>query len=265
MLLVAVAAAAGCDKNAVQQIAGPLTGGASVKFFNFSVGSPNVNFYVNNVKTTAVASTSCFNLATAADTIKAKCLAAGIEATTGVAYGSAGNGGNAWYSDLPPGQTTVQGRIAAATDKGLAIASAQANIEAGKYYSYYLSGIYNATAKTAESFIIEDPIPPTDYTVAYVRFVHAMAGVNPMRLYLINRTTLAELPIGGTEVAYKAGSAFIAVPVGAYDLATRYAGTATNVVTRTNVSFGLGRVYTITARGNIATASTILLDNTANW
>jgi hypothetical protein len=31
------------------------------------------------------------------------------------------------------------------------------------------------------------------------------------------------------------------------------------------VTFAAGRVYTITARGNISTASTILLDNTANW
>jgi hypothetical protein len=54
------------------------------------------------------------------------------------------------------------------------------------------------------------------------------------------------------------------VPVGSYDLATRTAGSATNVFTRTQISFAAGRAYTIAARGNTATASTMLLDNTAN-
>jgi len=258
---VAVAAIPSCDKNAVQQIAGPPTGGANVKFFNFAVGAPNVNFYVNNTKVTGVSATGCYILT---DANRQQCTTTGLEATTGVAYGSAGNGGSGWYSDVAPGQITVQGKIAAATDKDLGISNLQANVATGKFYSYFLSGIYDTTAKTADSFMVEDPIPAADYTVAYVRFVHAMGNANPMTLYATNRTT-TEVKAVGAQMAYKAAGEFTALPPGAYDLGTRYAGASTNAISRTNVTFNAGRVYTITARGNITTSSTILLDNTANY
>jgi hypothetical protein len=260
MLLLAAALTPACEKNAVQEIAGPQVGGASIKFFNFAVGSPGVNFYANDTKVTAISSTSCAILT---DANREQCTTTGAESTTGVNYGGAGNGANGWYSDIAPGQYTLTGRIASATDKDLAIANLQANLAAGKSYSYYLSGIYNTAAKTAESFIVEDPIPPADYTVAYVRFVHAMSNANPMTLYANDRTTLVEVPVG-TEVTYKAAGAFTALPPGSYDLGTRYAGSTTNAISRVNVGIAAGRVYTITARGNITSSSTILLDNTAN-
>jgi hypothetical protein len=262
MLLLAVATATACEKNAVGLIDDPDAGnGANVKFFNFAVGSPSVNFYVNDKKVTAISATACYLLD---DANRQQCLTSGAESTSGVAYGSAGHSGSAWYSDVTPGQVTVSGKIAATTDKNLAIANLQTNVEAGKFYSYYLSGIYSTTAKTSDAFIVEDVLPPADFGVAYVRFVNASSTTQPMTLYLTNNTTLAEMAIGG-PVAYKTGGAFVAVPVGTpYNLATRTSGSATNVFTRAQISFAAGRAYTITARGNTATASTMLLDNTAN-
>ena len=75
-------------------------------------------------------------------------------------------------------------------------------------------------------------------------------------------------PIGGA-VAYKSGGAFTPLPNGVYDLATRTAGSATNAIVRTAVSFVAGRVYTIGARGDMTVTSTTatnrpFLDNTAN-
>jgi hypothetical protein len=261
MLCVAVATAAACDKNAVQLIDDPNAGnGANVKFFNFAVGAPNVNFYVNDQKVTAVSATGCYLLD---DTNRQQCLSTGLESVSGVAYGSAGNGVNAWYSDVPTGQVTISGKISAATDKNLAIASLQAQVDPDKFYSYYLSGIYNTTTKSAEAFIVEDVMPPRDFSVAYVRFVNASSTTQPMTLYALNRTTLVETAVGG-PVAYKSAGAFVALPIGSYDLFTRTAGSSTNVFTRTQISFGSGKAYTIAARGNTATASTMLLDNTAN-
>jgi hypothetical protein len=261
LLLAGLTGTWACEKNAVQLIAGPQTGGANVKFFNFAVGSPAVNFYINDKKFTAVGSAQCFVLTEENMDV---CLTAGLEATTGVAYGGAGNGANGWYSDVVPGQITITGRIAAATDKNLPISTAQANIVAGKFYSFYQSGIYNATTKTADSFIIEDELPPAgNFSVAYVRFVNASSTTNPMTLYATHRAT-SEMGAVGGEIAYRSGGAFVALPVGSYDLASRYAGSNTNVFSRTVVSFNPGRVYTITARGNTATASTMLLDNTPN-
>ena len=75
MLLGAVALA-GCDKNATQidDITAPVSG-AWVKYFNFGINTPTVNFYANNNKVTAISSTT------------------GVESTVGVAYGSVGAGG----------------------------------------------------------------------------------------------------------------------------------------------------------------------------
>lgn len=260
-LLVAAAGVTACEKNAVQVLDDPDAGkGANVKFFNFAVGSPAVNFYVGPTKVTAVSATGCYLLD---DANREACLSTGIESTAGVAYGGAGNGANAWYSDVAPGQATITGKVAAATDKGLAVSNVQANLVAGKFYSYYQSGIYDATAKTADGFIVEDVLPPSDFNVAYVRFVNASSTTSPMTLFVKNRVTSEEVPVGAA-VAYKSGGAFVAVPEGSYDLATRTAGSTANVFSRTQLSFFRGRAYTITARGNTAVASTMALDNTAN-
>jgi hypothetical protein len=116
-------------------------------------------------------------------------------------------------------------------------------------------------------------VAPTDFTVATVRFVHAISNANPMTLFAKNTITpFTEVPVGA-EVAYKSAGAFTAIPAGVYDLSTRYTGLTTNAMTRTGVSFVGGRVYTITARGDITVAATTTgcgtanktcLDNTAN-
>jgi hypothetical protein len=88
-------------------------------------------------------------------------------------------------------------------------------------------------------------------------------ATGPMKLYAKNTVTLNEVGVGA-EIAYKAAGEFTALTPATYDLGARYTGVATNAISRTAVSFAAGRVYTITARGNITVASTVLLDNTAN-
>ena len=250
-LLLGVALLSSCGDTALQQITGPVAP-AAIKFFNFGVNAPGVNFYANTTKMTAVGSTT------------------GAESTTGVAYGGVGAGG--FYTGIEPGQYTLTGRIAATTDKDLPIATVATTIGDGKFYSYYMSGIYDATTKTVDAFVVEDPVvPPTDFTVATVRFVNAISNANPMTLYAKASTTAPEVAVGG-EMAYKAAGAFTAIPAGVYDLSTRYAGATTSAITRPAVSFVAGRVYTITARGDItvapstacAAANRTCLDNTAN-
>lgn len=260
LLLLLAALLPACEENAVLEIAGPPAGGASIKFFNFAVGAPGVNFYANDTKVTAISTTTC---ATLTETNEAVCTTTGSESTTGVNYGGAANGGSGWYSDIAPGQYTFSGRIAAAVDKNLPISSAQANLTTGSHYSYYQSGIYDAVTKSADAFIVEDQLPALDHSVAYVRFVNAMSNTDPMTLYATHRDSAVTTAIGGV-VSYQSGGAFTAVMPGAYDLATRHTGSDVNVITRVNVGFVGGRVYTITARGDINVANTILLDNTAN-
>jgi hypothetical protein len=247
-LFCAVALTACFEKNAVQEITAPAEG-ARIKFFNFGVNAPAVNFYANDTKLTAVTS------------------ATGVESTNGVAYGGVGSSG--FYHVIAPGAYTITGRIAAATDKNLPIASVATTLANGRSYSFYQSGIYNTTAKSVESFVVEDPVVENiDYTVAYVRFVNAISNANPMTLYVRNTTSGAELPVGGA-VAYKTAGAFTPIPNGVYDLSTRFAGATANAIARTAVSFSAGRVYTISARGDMTVTSTTaatrpFLDNTAN-
>lgn len=247
LVLLCTTALYSCEKNAVQDITGDPPK-AQIKFFNFGVNAPGVNFYANDTKMTAISSTT------------------GNESVTGVIYGGVGAGG--FYSGIAPGQYTFKGKIAATVDKDLAISNITGTIASGKYYSLYQSGIYNATAKTVDGFILEDMIPASlDTGRAYVRFVNAISNANPMILYAKNANTGAEVAIGAA-VAYKAGSAFVAVPNGVYDLNTRYTGSAANIITRLAVSFSRGRIYTIGARGDITvTASGTnkpALDNTLN-
>lgn len=247
-MLLCAATLASCEENGLQDITAPATG-ARIKFFNFGVNAPGVNFYANDTKLTAISS------------------ATGSESTIGTAYGGVGSGG--LYMAIAPGQYTLKGKIAAATDKDLAIANLAATLTDGKYYSFYLSGFYNATTKTVDAFIVEDPfIPDFDFSATYVRFVHAISNGNPLILYAKNTTTGDEVAAGGA-IAYKAAGAFVKLPNGVYDLSTRYAGSTVNVITRTAVSFSAGRVYTIGARGDMTVTSTTaanrpLLDNTAN-
>lgn len=249
-ILLGLAAVAGCDGNAVQieSITAPATG-ARVKFFHFGINAPQVNFYANDNKVTAISSTT------------------GAESTVGVAFGAVAAGN--LYVALPVGQTTFQGRISAAVDRNLPIANIPAILADGKAYSVYLSGFYNATAKQVEGFVVEDDFPATfDFSQALVRFVNASPNSQPMQLTLRDPVANVERVVGGT-VAYKAAGAFVGVPTGSYDLFTRTAGSTTNAIVRTAVSFLPGRVYTITARGDMTVTSTTaanrpFLDNSLN-
>ena len=246
-LLLAVTLSS-CDKNAVQDITGPVPG-ARIRFFNFGVNGPGVNFYADATKMTAITS------------------ATGAESTTGVIYGGVGSAG--FYSAIEPGPRTLTGKIAATVDKDVTISTVTTTLSDGKAYSYVISGFYNTTTKIVEAFVVEDPfISNIDYTVAYVRFVHAISNAAPLTLYARNTTTLAEVPVGAA-VAYKAAGAFTSLPAGVYDLGARLTGVTTNAVGRTAVSLVAGKVYTIGARGDITVVSTTainrpFLNNTAN-
>jgi hypothetical protein len=250
--LLCAALLAACEKNAVQVLPTAETiPGGRVKFFNFGVNAPGVNFYAGTTKMTAILSGS------------------GQEATTGVTYGGAGNGGV--YLAITPGAYTLTGRIAATADKDLAIATVTATLDDGKYYSFYMSGFYNTTTKTSDAFVLEDPVTPaTDYSVAYVRLVNAMANANPLTLYARYTTgDTTRVDTLNVAVAYKGASGFTALPAGVYNLFARYTDSTTDKISRTGVSFLGGRIYTVGARGDITITSTTatnrpFLDNTVN-
>lgn len=233
-VLLSALSLASCEKNAVQDITGSLPS-SQIRFFNFGVGAPSVNFYANDQKVTAVLSTT------------------GAEGTTGVGSGGVGSGG--YYAGLPAGNYNFTGRIAATVDKDLVISTVPFNLADGKRYSLFISGIYNTTSKSAEGFVVEDPFPDTyDYSVMNVRFVNAISNAPALTLYVRNTTTQVETVIGGAT-AYKAATAFVAVPNGTYDVFTRATGSTTNLMLRTGISLVAGRYGTIAARGDFTVTS----------
>ena len=227
------------ETTAVQDISAPATGGR-VRFFNFGIGTPSVNFYAGDRKMTAIAS------------------ATGAEATTGVAYGGVGNGG--LYATLPPGTYTFSGRIIGSViDNGLPISTIAGTLAEGTLYSVFQSGVYDAVAKTIDGFVVTDPIPEAfDFSVAYVRFVHASHNTNAMTLNATNTVTSTVTAVG-TGVAYKAAGTFVALPAGTYNVTgtcgatcnSTGAGNATTSVTRTGITLSAGRYYTIALRGDV--------------
>ena len=249
--LSAVACAAilsACGKDAIREITGPVAA-SQVKFFNFSTGSPAVNFYANTTKMTAIGT------------------ATGTESPLGTSYGGAGNGG--LYTALNPGQYDLTAQLADTSTRNVAISHVTTTLGNGKNYSYYLSGPYSSATKTSDAFLVEDALPPRDFSVAYVRFVNAISNANPMTLYAVNVDTSKHMPevALGSAVAYKSAGAFTSLPPGTYNLATRYPGSGTSAIVRNSVSFTEGHAYTITARGDISATSGTnkpALDNSQN-
>lgn len=250
-----------CKKdNSIQVIDTPVdaTNVSRIKYFNFAAGAPSVNFYANGTKVSGILS------------------ATGSESTTGTAYGGVYPASN--YSIINPGTYKINGIIpsTAAANANVSISEVNPALANGKYYSLYTSGIYNSTTKTAESFVLEDVLPPStsSNTVSYVRFVNAIPnGTAAMNLVIKNSVTAVET-IVATNIGYKSGSAFVAVPVGSYELYVRYPSSSTNIISRNGTTNGVvgflgGRAFTVGARGDMTITSATaanrpLLDNTAN-
>jgi len=244
--LLCAGALAACDKNAVQDLPLAPVSSARIKFFNFGLGAPGVNFYANEAKMTAVFTTT------------------ETESTNGTTYGNAGNAG--LYAAIAPGQYTLTGRIAATTDKDLVIDTLSATIADGKSYSFYLSGLYDAGTKKVDAFIVEDPVPAQDFSTAYVRLVHAIYNANPLTLYArpVGDTVTAHWTALGTAVAYKGAGPFATIAPGVYDLGARFPDSTTNRITLGGVSLVRGQIYTISARGNNTATTGATRDSLSN-
>lgn len=241
-----------CGEEAFPDITGPM-GESRIKFFNFSVGAPGVYFYANNNKAAGIGAASIVIDA------KTGVVTSSLESVTGTVFGGVTAGG--YYSAMTPGSYTLQAKLADTTQRATVVSTVTTNLASGKYYSYYISGAYDAATKTAEAFVVEDPVPTTvNWSQALVRFVNAGPTSAPLTLYGTNTTTATPEAAIGAITAYKAGSAFVPVATGSYNLAAKDAA-GVSKITRTAVQFSAGRVYTITLRGT----TTLFLDNTTNW
>lgn len=264
--LFGAAALVACGEKAERNIAAPVIEPSNIRFFNFSVNSPTVQFFANDKQVTATNTANCNGAknppVTATDST---CLLTGIQTATGISYGSVAAGG--LYTGIDAGQYTLTGRQMSASGPTTTISTVPATIDAGKSYSYYQSGFYNSTTKTTDAFVVEDPLPATiDWSKSLVRFVNAVGNSVPMTLVV--QDTLGNATTIGGSTAYKSAGTFTAVTPAPYDLHARDAG-GTDKIVRTFVTLMPGHVYTITARGDMTVTSATAtnrpyLDVTAN-
>ena len=155
--LLGAAVLAACSKDGVQIITAP-TAGAFIKFYNFGVNAPSVNFFANDTKLTAISSTSCTPPTVPPNPL---CAIDGDRVDDRHRVRRRGERrvvlvGRAWRS------TRSADKIAAATDNGLSVAKLSSTLANAKHYSLYTSGFYDATAKTMDAFVVEDVFSRAD-------------------------------------------------------------------------------------------------------
>lgn len=224
-----------CAKDAVQIIDTP-PNGPFVKVYNFALNGPSANFFINDFKISAANSTT------------------GIELATGLAYSGVFPANNNYINAPTSGSVIFKTIIpaAATVNPGITVANISSTIETGKYYSFYTSGLFDATAKTTSGFVLEDMIPAVDTSTAYVRIVNAIpnVGIAGFNLTGLNTNTSAVVNIAD-PTAYKTASSFVKVPNGVYNLTSVSTNSPTSyTITRAAVSFSKGFVYTISVRGD---------------
>ena len=232
---------------------------AQVRFYNFGISAPSINFYANGKKVTATQSLT------------------GEMAPTGVSFG--GTYPSLGYVEIEPGSNIT---ISSKTPTTLAIPTNNTNnyeqdkqvssvnvssLESKKRYSLFIAGYFDKNTHTAESFIISDDLPPSDTSKVFIRFVNsgvAEAGTLSIKVSRMEGTTVLTEDIVDPALAFKTATPFVAFPYGTYKF-TIIPSNATNRIWERTISLNRDRVHTIAVRGDLRNTSPApLLDNTQN-
>lgn len=230
-----------CKDQAVLNINEPIVG-ARVKLYNFGINAPTVNFYSNDTKISAVLS------------------ATGVESINGISFGNVYP--TIGYALSPEGQRlfkAITPSTITTTTPNLTIAAVSAEVTNDKFYSVFVGGIYNATDKKADMFVVEDDFPKgLDTATTYIRLVNPGSSTSTLKAILTKTTTVTGQPpivenfTLADAVPYKSASPFMAFKPGAYSITVTDAASG-KVVTRAATSFLRERVYTLALRGNLIT------------
>lgn len=232
-----------CKEEAVLNINEPIVG-ARIKLYNFAVSGPTVNFYSGETKVSAVLS------------------ATGVESINGINFGAVYPGTG--YGLSPEGQRELKAvtpSTITTTTPNMTIATVSANLVNDKFYSVFVSGLYNTTDKKADMFVVEDDFPKgLDTAKTYIRLVNPGYNTTTIKAVLTKTTTITGLPPVvedfplASGIPYKGASPFVAFKPGSYAITVTDAGSG-KVVTRAATVFLKERVYTLALKGNLVTAT----------
>lgn len=232
-----------CKEEAVLNINEPIVG-ARIKLYNFGINGPTVNFYSSDTKVSAVLS------------------ATGKESINGISFGSVYP--TIGYGLSPEGQRELKAitpSTITTTTPNMTIASVTGNLVNDKFYSVFVSGVYNATTKQAEMFVVEDDFPKgLDTARTYIRVVNPGSNTSTIKVVLTKTTTVTgqppiveDFPLA-SGIPYKGASPFVAFKPGFYSITLTDAASG-KVVTRTATGFLKERIYTLALRGNLVTTT----------
>jgi len=155
---------------------------------------------------------------------------------------------------LTPGAYALVGRSSVPADAGSVVSTVNGTLEVGKFYSYFMSGVYATGTKSTDAFIVEDKLPTTfDYSKAYLRVVNASVNAPPISASTTLQGTTNVITVA-TNVAYKAASEIVTIPPGLTDITITFTGFAP--VTVTGFGFSGGHVYTMALRGDVSSSVT---------
>lgn len=247
--LMAVALYA-CEKNAFQVIDTKEFNGPFLRGYNFAASGPTVNVYVNDVKVTAIGSTT------------------GREATAGIAAYGVFPTTNSYVNLTSKGNVTIKSVIpsTATTNAGVVTSTLTGDLQEGRYYSFFTAGVYNSTTKTTDAVILEDKIPALDTAAAYIRFVNLVPNQpNGYDLVITNRATSQVINLSPT-ILFKAATDFVKVPAGIYDLrATTVNNGVQAFINRTELTVSKSYVYSLITKGTgAASPNNYTIDMTRN-
>lgn len=227
-----------CDENAIPEITEPVAEGATfVKFFLNAEDAPEVNFYFDDQKVSAVPSSTS-------------------DEVQGNKYGSV------FPSNAYALIKAITVDIYAKDLEGNVIATKNYNFAADKHYSAYLLG----TPDSYEIFVLEDDLPMADNVKIHWRFVNTMTNIPfAVDAFAIKAAVPAtdDAPAQpvivvtlGNALAFKQAGQYMELEPGKYTFKAFESGTDYTVETskayiQNAVTLGSkGRVYSTQIRGN---------------
>jgi hypothetical protein len=185
---------------------------AQFMLVNSSPGTPAVELYLDDVKAS----------------------------TTPVAYNA-----NSGYASIAGKQYNVK---IAAVNTINPIAETTINLDAGRTYSIFAyDTLLNNKAKI---FAIEDDLTAPPSGKAKIRFLHLLAGPNPVAVDIAaNGTVLFPNRSYADHISNGGKANFVNVDAGTYALEARIAGSPNAFLTVPGVVVEAGKIYTVLAKG----------------
>ncbi len=231
-LLASIIFLGACDKISISERDSPVTG-AKLKFIAASPNAPQMNFFLNNAKVSAVNSS-----------------------TTNVeqGFGFGGNFPSLEYTTVTPGSGTLSIAVppASTLDPNAVLFTGPVSFEDNKFYTIAAVDAYDVANKKVNTIVINDVLPAQDTSKAFVRFINLIPNSPAVTIV----TTANNNPVV-SNVAYKSSTDFVVAPNPGIStgLTIKDAATGVNLSGNFSFTFNKGRVYTIFTRGLIGTTT----------